>query len=217
MNFKWQHLNRNRSPPAPPTIELRRSKRNAPRSSCLFSPSHPSPFTQPRPTLACKAPTSSIKADGPMCISRARRHKSAISTATCSPAKLKTTSTSIEGRGAARRSARLELLSQIAAKKVLWPHIEPEYQQELKGIVEGLHAQGSSLDLWDVVALNGVMELRDYYLPALNDKEKKPNPPEAVAPGKCSALHRYRFRNRGWKDRHRAQQLVFLRRRRALD
>lgn len=75
-----------------------------------------------------------------------------------------------------------------AAKKVLWPHIEPEYQQELRGIVAGLHAQGSSLDLWDIVALNGVMELRDYYLPALNDKEKKPNPPEAVAPGKCSAL-----------------------------
>lgn len=27
-----------------------------------------------------------------------------------------------------------------AAKSVLWPHIEPEYQAELKGIVEGLHA-----------------------------------------------------------------------------
>jgi len=35
-----------------------------------------------------------------------------------------------------------------AAKNVLWPHIEPEYQAELKGIVEGLHAQGSTLDLW---------------------------------------------------------------------
>jgi len=75
-----------------------------------------------------------------------------------------------------------------AGQNVLWPHIDPEYQQELKGIVEGLHAQGSPLDLWDVVALNGIMELRDYYLPTLNAKEKKPNPPEAVAPGKCSAF-----------------------------
>ena len=75
-----------------------------------------------------------------------------------------------------------------AAKTILWPHIEPEYQQELKGIAAGLHAQGSPLDLWDVVALNGIIELRDYYLPALNEKDKKPNPPEAAAPGKCSAF-----------------------------
>jgi hypothetical protein len=75
-----------------------------------------------------------------------------------------------------------------AAKTVFWPHVEAEYRQEMKGIVEGLHAQGSSLDLWDIVALNGVMELRDYYLPTLNAKEGKPNPPQAVAPGKCSAF-----------------------------
>ncbi|HXR40423.1 MAG TPA: C45 family peptidase [Terracidiphilus sp.] len=75
-----------------------------------------------------------------------------------------------------------------AAKTVLWPHIEPEYQQELKGIVEGLKAQGSTLDLWDIVALNGDIELSNYYLPTVNEKEHKPNPPAAVAPGKCSAF-----------------------------
>ncbi len=75
-----------------------------------------------------------------------------------------------------------------AAQNVLWPHIEPEYQHELKGIADGLHAQGSALDLWDVVALNGYIELSDYYLPWLNAKEGKPNPPQAVAPGKCSAF-----------------------------
>ena len=74
------------------------------------------------------------------------------------------------------------------AKNVLWPHIEPEYQEELKGIVEGLHAQGSKLDLWDIVALNGDIEISNYYLPTLNKKEGKPNPPAAVAPGKCSAF-----------------------------
>jgi hypothetical protein len=75
-----------------------------------------------------------------------------------------------------------------SAQKVLWPHLDSEYKQELKGIVEGLRAQGSSLDLWDVVALNGEMELANYYLPTLNAREKKPNPPQAVAPGKCSAF-----------------------------
>ncbi|HTB96936.1 MAG TPA: C45 family peptidase [Terracidiphilus sp.] len=75
-----------------------------------------------------------------------------------------------------------------SARTVLWPHIEPEYQEELKGIVEGLHAQGSKLDLWDIVALNGDIELSNYYLPTVNKKEGKPNPPAAVAPGKCSAF-----------------------------
>jgi hypothetical protein len=75
-----------------------------------------------------------------------------------------------------------------AAKNVLWPHLDAEYQQELKGIVEGLHAEGSALDVWDIVALNGIMELGEYYLPQLNDKEHKPNPPQAVAPGHCSAF-----------------------------
>ena len=75
-----------------------------------------------------------------------------------------------------------------AGKNVLWPHLDPEYQDELKGIAEGLHAQGSALDLWDIVALNGDLELSDYYLPWLNSKEHKPNPAGAVAPGKCSAF-----------------------------
>ncbi|MGA2570682.1 MAG: C45 family peptidase [Terracidiphilus sp.] len=75
-----------------------------------------------------------------------------------------------------------------AARDVLWPHIDAEYQQELKGIVEGLQAQGSALDLWDIVALNGIIELRDYYVPWLDAKKGKPIPPQAVAPGKCSAF-----------------------------
>ena len=75
-----------------------------------------------------------------------------------------------------------------AAKNVLWPKLEPEYQEELKGIAEGLKAQGSSVDLWDVVAINGDEELTGYYLPMVNAKEGKPNPPQAVAPGKCSAF-----------------------------
>jgi hypothetical protein len=75
-----------------------------------------------------------------------------------------------------------------AGKTVLWPHIEPEFQAELKGIVEGLHAQGSKLDLWDVVAMNGQLELTDYYLPVMEAKAHKPVTPGAKAPGKCSAF-----------------------------
>jgi hypothetical protein len=75
-----------------------------------------------------------------------------------------------------------------AGKSILWPHLDPEYQAELKGIAEGLQAQGSKLDLWDIVALNGDIELSNYYLPTLNAREHKPNPPAAVAPGKCSAF-----------------------------
>jgi hypothetical protein len=75
-----------------------------------------------------------------------------------------------------------------AGRTVLWPHIEPEYQAELKGIVEGLHAKGSRLDLWDVVAMNGQLELTDYYLPVLQASQHKPAIPGAKAPGKCSAF-----------------------------
>ena len=75
-----------------------------------------------------------------------------------------------------------------AAQKVLWPHLDAEYQEELKGIADGLKVKGSALDLWDIVALNGYIELSDYYIPWLNAKKGKPNPPEAVAPGKCSAF-----------------------------
>ena len=75
-----------------------------------------------------------------------------------------------------------------AGRTVLWPKLDPEYQEELRGIAAGLKAQGSKIDLWDVVAVNGDEELTGYYLPWLNAKEHKPNPPAAVAPGKCSAF-----------------------------
>jgi hypothetical protein len=49
-----------------------------------------------------------------------------------------------------------------AAEKMLWPHIEPEYREELSGIVEGLKARGVKLDLWDVVATNAWLEFPYY-------------------------------------------------------
>lgn len=73
-------------------------------------------------------------------------------------------------------------------RTVLWPHVTPEYREELQGMAEGMKEAGSTKDLWDLVALNGVLEIRDYYLPTMNAKEGKPAPPMATAPGKCSAF-----------------------------
>jgi Phospholipase B len=55
-----------------------------------------------------------------------------------------------------------------AARQMLWPKIDPEYQAELQGIVEGLRARQVKLDLYDIVALNAFMELGDYYVPWLD-------------------------------------------------
>jgi len=76
----------------------------------------------------------------------------------------------------------------VAAKTVLWPHLDAEYQQELTGIAAGLKAHGSALDLWDVVALNGYLELSDYYVPWLDAKRGTTSANEPKAPGKCSAF-----------------------------
>ncbi|MBV9438093.1 MAG: peptidase C45, partial [Acidobacteria bacterium] len=73
------------------------------------------------------------------------------------------------------------------ARDVLWPHIEPEYREELQGIAEGLKARGGSLDLYDVVALNAFEEVADYYLPWLN-AQKTRSALHAKPPGHCSAF-----------------------------
>jgi hypothetical protein len=74
------------------------------------------------------------------------------------------------------------------AQNILWPHIDVEYQQELQGIADGLKAHGSTLDLWDIVALNAMEEVPDYYVPWLNKQEKQSHPPDLKAPGNCSAF-----------------------------
>ena len=74
------------------------------------------------------------------------------------------------------------------AQNILWPHIDVEYQQELQGIADGLKAHGSTLDLWDIVALNAMEEVPDYYVPWLNKHEKLSHAPDLKAPGNCSAF-----------------------------
>jgi len=75
-----------------------------------------------------------------------------------------------------------------AAKQQLWPHIDAEYQQELEGIAKGVQSAGKKLDVWDIVALNGGIELPQYYVPWLNKREHAANAPHIVPEGRCSAF-----------------------------
>jgi len=49
------------------------------------------------------------------------------------------------------------------AEKYFWPKVPTEYREELTGMEAGLKAQGSKLDLMDLVAMNGYMEFSYYY------------------------------------------------------
>ncbi|HKV24722.1 MAG TPA: C45 family peptidase [Candidatus Acidoferrum sp.] len=76
-----------------------------------------------------------------------------------------------------------------AAREMLWPKIDPEYQQELEGIVEGLRARtNSKLDVDDIVAMNAFEELPDYYVPWYNKQEHVAHAPALKSPGNCSAF-----------------------------
>lgn len=73
-----------------------------------------------------------------------------------------------------------------AAQEVFWPRVEQEYRDELNGLVEGLKARGSKLDIWDVVALNAWLEL-----PYYDAWYKKANPGATAGAGPgdhCSAF-----------------------------
>ena len=91
------------------------------------------------------------------------------------------------------------------AKNILWPHIDAEYQEELEGIATGVNsrlqreAAKPLLDVWDIVALNAFEEVSDYYVPTLNAKLHRPNPPMATAPGNCSAF----VATGGWTRDHK--------------
>lgn len=76
-----------------------------------------------------------------------------------------------------------------AAERMFWPKLDPEYQAEINGIVEGLHARLPAVkwDTIDITALNGWIELAWYYVPYLDDKAK-PGGAESKAPPYCSAF-----------------------------
>jgi hypothetical protein len=71
------------------------------------------------------------------------------------------------------------------AETMFWPKIPQEYREELQGIAEGLKARGSSLDVIDLVAMNGFMEF-PYYYDEL--KRRAGIPTKSSAPEHCSAF-----------------------------
>jgi len=94
-----------------------------------------------------------------------------------------------------------------AATSMLWPRIDPEYQQELDGIVAGLAAHGGAGDRADIVALNAMLELAYYYVPWF-DKQKGAKS-TVKAPNSCSAFlatgtftqdHRIVMGHNAWTD-----------------
>ncbi len=74
-----------------------------------------------------------------------------------------------------------------AARDMMWPHIEQEYREELEGISQGVNARGINLDLWDIVALNGLLEW-DYYVKEFNKQNGIPSPHGLGAAEHCSAF-----------------------------
>lgn len=51
------------------------------------------------------------------------------------------------------------------AQEVFMSKIDPEYLEEMRGISDGAKSAGVNLSLADVVALNGYIELKDYWYP----------------------------------------------------
>jgi hypothetical protein len=74
-----------------------------------------------------------------------------------------------------------------ASAKFMWKKIDKEYQDEIRGITEGLQARGLKYDTLDITALNANIELAQYYVPELMNKIK-PGSGDNKAPGNCSAF-----------------------------
>ncbi len=72
------------------------------------------------------------------------------------------------------------------ARDMMWPHIEQEYRDELQGITDGVNARGVKLDVWDIVALNGLLEW-PYYTKEYDKQHQIPGPTPGIGEH-CSAF-----------------------------
>jgi len=75
-----------------------------------------------------------------------------------------------------------------AAKNILWPHVEREYQEELQGIVEGLNAKNAAMDIWDVVAMNAFLEMFNYADAFKKQEKARSADTPLVRAERCSAF-----------------------------
>jgi hypothetical protein len=74
-----------------------------------------------------------------------------------------------------------------AAQNMMWPHIEPEYREELQGITDGVNAHSIKIDLWDVVALNAAEEW-SYYVKEYDRQHGNKAMASRAVPEHCSAF-----------------------------
>jgi len=75
-----------------------------------------------------------------------------------------------------------------AVKKMsFWSKMDKEYQEEISGIVEGLKTKGKIYDIYDLIVLNGNIELALYYVPHLAEKINAGSG-NNKAPGNCSGF-----------------------------
>ncbi len=75
-----------------------------------------------------------------------------------------------------------------AARENLWPKVYPEYQEEIQGIHQGLAARHVAMSLDDVIWLNAMEELSDYYVPWYDARHKVAEARPILSPGNCSAF-----------------------------
>ena len=170
-----------------------------------YSWSYLSPLSPPSPhhnPTRSRSPTASSAITGYTSISRARPPKSAISTATSSLPKSPTPFKAVQFEDT-RRTKRDWNFFRQTAREVLWPHIDPEYQQELQGITDGLNAHGVKLDVYDVVALNAFEEVPDYYVPMSRQEAGACGRSPARQSRQLQRLRRDRQLHQGSPDRHR--------------
>ncbi|MGH9455133.1 MAG: C45 family autoproteolytic acyltransferase/hydrolase, partial [Terriglobia bacterium] len=74
------------------------------------------------------------------------------------------------------------------AREEIWPKVEPEYQQEIEGIHKGLLTRGVHMERDDVIWLNAMEELADYYVPWYDKQHKVAEAIPITSPGNCSAF-----------------------------
>jgi Phospholipase B len=73
------------------------------------------------------------------------------------------------------------------SQKIYVPKLTPEYRDELQGMVDGLKAHGSKLDLVDLVTMNAYMEF-PYYYDEARRREARGVPKPSRPPEHCSAF-----------------------------
>jgi hypothetical protein len=73
------------------------------------------------------------------------------------------------------------------ASNFLWNKLDPEYKQEINGIVKGLQAQHKNYDSLDITAYNAWEELAFYYIPSIMNAAVA-HSGDNKAPGNCSAF-----------------------------